>query len=207
MAYLNTYRRPLLLLALTLLLGFLAQRGMTQGFDQQLFPLLALREGQSPAWLIALTQWISWIGGGTQRYIVVIVAGLILWRWRNWQWGAAMVGASALSNLASNGLKALFDRPRPSFVPHLDHVDSASFPSGHATSAAAVYLLLIWALPPHHRKIWQWPLLLLFVATGLSRPMLGVHYPSDVIGGWMLGAAFAIAAYRLVQSTERASLS
>src|SRR3546814_13180535 len=77
-------------------------------------------------------------------------------------------------------------------IDHLDHVSSASYPSGHATSAAVVYLLLAWLAPPRWR-FFAWALAAaMIVLNGFSRIMLGVHWASDIAGGTMLGAAFAL---------------
>ena len=110
----------------------------------------------------------------------------------------ALAVASLLSSQASNLLKYAYMRPRPDDLSHLDLVDSPSFPSGHATSAAAVYLLLIWLLPVEWRKYSAPLLVALTLATGISRIQLGVHFPTDVIAGWMLGAAFALLARSFV---------
>src|SRR3546814_7995427 len=73
-------------------------------------------------------------------------------------------------------------------IDHLDHVSSASYPSGHATSAAVVYLLLAWLAPPRWR-FFAWALAAaMIVLNGFSRIMLGVHWASDIAGGTMLGA-------------------
>jgi undecaprenyl-diphosphatase len=192
-----------LLVLLVAILGILATADLFQPLDDAFVIILGLQKGSSPYWLIAMMQGISWIGGGAQRYAIVGLLGLILWRWRGWRYGAALVGTSALSNIVSSVLKSLLNRPRPSLIEHLDHVDSASYPSGHATSAAVVYLFMIWLVPLEQRKYWVVPMLFLFFATGLSRIMLGVHYPSDVIGGWMLGGAFALGAMPLVRAGDR----
>src|SRR3546814_7547343 len=80
-----------------------------------------------------------------------------------------------------------FGRARPDLIDHLDHVSSASYPSGHATSAAVVYLLLAWLAPPRWR-FFAWALAAaMIVLNGFSRIMLGVHWASDIAGGTMLG--------------------
>ena len=104
----------------------------------------------------------------------------------------ALAGASLLSNLASTLLKLAFGRARPDIIDHLDHVSNASYPSGHATSAAVVYLLLPGLAPPRWRAA-AWALAgAMIVINGFSRIMLGVHWGSDIIGGTMLGTAFAL---------------
>lgn len=196
-------RRPLLaataLLFATLLLGFAVNAGWTQGGDVALSLPLALRAGQSSEALIAVMQGISWVGGGTPRWVIVILLCGLVWHWCGPRCAVALAGAALLSNLASSLLKAAFDRPRPDLIPHLDAVSSASYPSGHATSAAVVYLLLASFAPARWRGA-AWALAgTMIVLNGLSRVMLGVHWPSDILGGTMLGAAFAIAAAVVVR--------
>lgn len=191
------------LFALTLLLGFAVNAGWTRGGDIALSLPLALRVGQSSDALIAFMQAISWVGGGTPRWVIVILLCGLVWHWCGPRCALALGGASLLSNLASSLLKIGFARPRPDLIPHLDHVSNASYPSGHATSAAVVYLLLA-ALAPARWRAAAWALAgTMIVLNGFSRVMLGVHWPSDIVGGTMLGAAFAIAGAAIIRQVNR----
>lgn len=148
--------------------------------------------GHSDPAVIALMQGVSWIGGGLPRWGIVVLLCALVWHWCGPRCAAALGGASLLGNLASTLLKMAFDRPRPDLIPHLDHVTSAAYPSGHATSAAVVYLLLAWLAPPRWRPA-AWTLAAaMIVLNGFSRIMLGVHWASDIAGGTLLGTAFAI---------------
>jgi len=107
--------------------------------------------------------------------------------------GAAYAIAGGLTDV----LKRAFDRPRPSLVDPAVHPlvavpHSAAMPSGHASTAfaAAVAVGLV------HPRL-RWPLLALAALIALSRVWLGVHYPTDVIAGAALGAAIAIALWRV----------
>jgi undecaprenyl-diphosphatase len=181
-----------MLMVAVILLGLIVSAGWTVAADLRISNALSLRVGQSDPALIAFMQGASWIGGGTPRWIIVILLSALVWRWCGRRCAVALAGASLLANLASNALKFAFDRARPDIIAHLDHVNSASYPSGHATSAAVVYLLLAWLAPPRWRPF-AWTLataMILLNAT--SRIMLGVHWASDIAGGTMLGAAFAL---------------
>ncbi|MGZ5089929.1 MAG: phosphatase PAP2 family protein [Burkholderiales bacterium] len=106
---------------------------------------------------------------------------------------AAVCGGLALSAL----FKTTFDRPRPELVPHLSHVYSASFPSGHSMMSAVTYLTLGTLLARIHKrrtlKIYFLGLaMLLTFVVGISRVYLGVHWPTDVVAGWAAGASWAI---------------
>ncbi len=187
------------------LLGWAINHGLTMGPDLHAANWLSLRRGSAPDWLIANMQAISWTGGGSQRTLIVALIAVALWRWRGGVTGLAMALTSLTSNWASNLLKLYFARPRPQLVPHLDDVGaSLSYPSGHATNAAVVYLLLALVLPQQRRTLWLVLAAALALLTGLSRMMLGVHFASDILGGWMLGAAFALVGAEAVQRWGRA---
>ena len=95
-------------------------------------------------------------------------------------------------------LKSLFARPRPEVVPHLVDVHSLSFPSGHSMNSAIVYLTLAVMISRSFderraRFFTIGTAALLVLVIGFSRLYLGVHYPTDVLGGWTVGASWALA--------------
>ena len=107
---------------------------------------------------------------------------------------AAIPGGLVLAGL----LKLVYARPRPVLVPHLVDVTSSSFPSGHATDSAIVYLtlaaLLARTVPERAQRLYIiGAAILLILLIGVSRIYLGVHWPSDVLAGWTIGAAWALA--------------
>lgn len=186
------------LLIAVVLLGFAVTAGYFAHFDIAVSNSLNMQRGASPDWLILVMQGISWIGGGIQRYVIVAALTVALWRW--WGWGAALaMGLTTLvSAFTSEILKAYFARVRPDLNPHLDIVTSAAYPSGHANNAAVVYILFIMLVPQARHPGWQLAAAAMIIVTGLSRIMLGVHWPTDVIGGWMLGTFFALMAAAVI---------
>lgn len=118
---------------------------------------------------------------------------------------AMILSGTVLSGFAiSATLKILVGRARPEIVPHLIPVHDASFPSGHAMVSAVTYIslgLMLAAIEPR-RCVKQYvvAVVALFVLLiGTSRIFLGVHYPSDVLAGWFLGAAWAVFCIGLAQ--------
>ena len=116
-------------------------------------------------------------------------------------WHAGIFAATvAMAFVSSELLKDAYDRPRPDLVPHGSYVYSSSFPSGHSTLSAAVYLtlaVLISSLEPNRatkRTVFTLAGLLV-VGIGFSRVYLGVHWPTDVLAGWSLGGAWALIAW------------
>jgi undecaprenyl-diphosphatase len=104
--------------------------------------------------------------------------------------------STVLGAVLSAGLKALLARPRPEIVPHLVEVNSLSFPSGHAMNSAIIYLTLAVLLARgQQRRSVQIYLISIAIAlvllVGSSRAYLGVHWPSDILAGWTIGAIWA----------------
>ena len=152
-----------------------------------------------PRWVQEAARDITALGGFTVLALVAVFAtAMLLMHGRRRQ---ALVFGSVvvLTQAASEAIKALVDRPRPTLVAHYDLVYSSSFPSGHATMSPVVYLTLaaILATGSEHRQVRVLLLgsaALLVVAIGVSRVYLGVHWPTDVLAGWALGCAIALAA-------------
>ena len=150
--------------------------------------------------LISAAKVVSALGGFASLAIVGALLGLWLWR-RGWHvaLAAAPVASLVLASLASTASKALFDRERPPVVLHATTVTLAAFPSGHATDAAAFFLAasVTLAITIAQRRSTRVLLvatgLFLAMLVGLSRLVLGVHWLSDVVAGWALGSAVAIA--------------
>ena len=186
------------LFVLVVALGFAVTAGHFRSFDIVVSNALNLQLSVSPDWLILLMQGISWIGGGLQRYIIVAILTVVLWRW--WGWGAALaMGLTTLiAAFTSDVMKHFFARIRPDLVAQLDPITSPAFPSGHANNAAVVYILFIMLVPQARHPLWQAAAAAMILLTGLSRIMLGVHWPTDVIGGWMLGASYALMAGAII---------
>jgi undecaprenyl-diphosphatase len=139
------------------------------------------------------------LGGFTFLTLVVLIAfaGLMFYRHSRRAW--VFLGVVTLAQVSAELLKGVFERPRPDLVPHGSYVYSASFPSGHSTMSAVVFLTLAGILasmePKRRAKAFIFGVAIaLVVAVGFSRVYLGVHWPTDVLAGWTLGAAWALVA-------------
>ncbi|MCP9946714.1 phosphatase PAP2 family protein [Streptomyces somaliensis] len=137
----------------------------------------------------------------TLRVLLGVVA-LALWRAGEPGPAALLVGTCAVAAAVQQGAKTLVGRERPRWPDPVDSAEFAAFPSGHAMTAAVVCGLLWWAAARAARRALVRPVAVAGAVStagvGLTRVYLGVHWPSDVLGGWLLGAclvAAAVAAY------------
>jgi len=133
--------------------------------------------------------WIVTQFGGSEVLMPVTAVGALLLIVRRDLRGAALLLGITLSGRILIDLeKAWTARPRPDEYLHLVTIRSDSFPSGHAGNATLVWLALALLIPRGRlRTPLLWAAALLAVAVGFSRPMLGVHWPSDVVAGWAFG--------------------
>jgi undecaprenyl-diphosphatase len=176
-------------------------RGATGDIDRR--TVLAMREAGDlsnpigPRWVEEVGRDFTALGG--VAVIMLITFSVVAFFWLSSMRRAAVYVAIASvgSLLISTGLKQLFDRPRPSLVPHGSHVYTSSFPSGHSAMAAAAYLtlgLVASQFVPRRRLKVLFIGVAMFVtaAVGISRVYLGVHWPSDVLAGWAVGLSWAL---------------
>jgi undecaprenyl-diphosphatase len=189
--------------ALILAFGHIAEEvleGDATRFDQTI--LLFFRSASEisdpigPPWTEEMARDITALG--SYAVLTILLFAVVIYLFMARQRAAALWVATAVSGgvVLSNLLKFSFERPRPDLVPHAVRVFTTSFPSGHATLSAITYLTLGALLASLHEalpfKVYFLGLsILLTVAIGISRVYLGVHYPTDVLAGWCIGAAWA----------------
>ena len=175
-------------LALVWLTAFLLGTG-----DVDLALLQALYAGERPL-LADAARLITLLGGW---YFVTPLAGiaalLVALRGKAWLALVLFVGTFA-GRMLVELQKYELGRLRPDQNPHLVNVYSLSFPSGHSANSMMVYVTLALTLvgEPGRRLRWLLAALLLTFLIGLSRIMLGVHWPSDVLAGWSFGLIWAM---------------
>jgi undecaprenyl-diphosphatase len=174
--------------------------GETHALDSTI--LLAFRNPQDiadplgPGWLEEAARDITGLGG--YAILTLLTAATIAYLLMAGKRGAALLVLVSIVGgaLLSHGLKLGFERPRPDLVPHGTQVYTASFPSGHAMLSAVTFLTLgaLLARIEKSRRISTFIMVMAIIVTlmvGTSRVYLGVHWPSDVLAGWSIGAAWA----------------
>jgi undecaprenyl-diphosphatase len=165
--------------------------------------LLALRSPTNPAdplgprWFEESVRDVTALGGTVVTLFITLAASGFLMLQGKRRAALFIVVAVASGAIVSAALKSGFDRPRPDLVPHGSFVYSSSFPSGHAMTAGIVYMtlaaVLIRVQTRRRLRVYLASLaVVLTIVIGTSRVYLGVHWPSDVIGGWAAGAAWAV---------------
>ncbi len=158
----------------------------------------AFYAGGQPGW-IAAARALSLLGDPR----VLIPATLAIAAWLGWRGHRHSALTLVAVTLAGRGLNSLIKlgvaRVRPDIEPHLMVELSNSFPSGHAAGSMIFFLTL--ALLLAHRRPWRGraaaAAILVAILVGLSRVMLGVHWPSDVVGGWAFGALWVLVTLRM----------
>jgi undecaprenyl-diphosphatase len=176
-------RAALLLFAAVFALGIGLEIGGTPALDPWLSRLAAAGRAQSGFWLVLSTL------GKDEVVAAIALTAAAMMAFRRRSRDALVLMLTVAAQMATNPLlKLLFARARPDLYQHLDPVMDLSFPSGHSAQNACLYLLL--ALLVHKRIGWLGVPLAILI--GFSRVVLGVHWPTDVLAGWMEGAAFAL---------------
>ena len=182
------------------LIAILVSAGLTKSFDDTI--LLSMRQTENasipvgPAWLKNFMIDISSLGSvSIIVLIVVFVSGFLIIK-RDFKLLRVILFAAIGGGIIDLLLKILFTRPRPEIVPHFVNAEFWSFPSGHSIMSSVVYLSLAAIFIPvkMNENIKKYFLIFAVVITllvGLSRIYLGVHYPTDVLAGWLLGTAWS----------------
>ena len=199
-AAVGTFLAAGLVASLLLLWGFaeLAEwvaEGRTQSFDEAV--LLWLNARATP-WLTVAALEVTALGAGLVVWTVIAISSVFLWVSRH-RYSVALLWTAALgSTLLNSLLKGLFDRPRPDLFPwRAPYAGQSSFPSGHAMTAMVVYLTLAYLVArleptPVLRRLTLGFTGVVILLIGLSRMYLGVHFPTDVVAGYIAGFAWAV---------------
>lgn len=210
----------ILLIVLSVLAGILifvtianeVVEGETQHFDNYI--LKSLREPGDvsqpafPDWVTTAMEDITSLGSATEIVLItIIVVGYLLLR-KKYYWMWLVIIATIGGALLVGGLKEIIGRTRPTVVTHLLQEKSLSFPSGHSMMSAIVYLTQATLLSriETNKKVKIYIIstaLLLTILIGISRVYIGVHYPTDVLAGWVAGISWALLCWYVASLLER----
>lgn len=187
------YSRASLALLIFVFLGYVVKFYPEQlvGFDA---PIQTFVRGDLPSGLTHFFKLITWFGNSSSQVIWIVLFASFFYLVKNWRAESLLVVASGgLAGLLILLFKTIYARPRPS-IEWLIEEHGFSFPSGHATGAMMIFGALLIIVTQRMDKGWlkslvRGFLVTLIVTIGLSRVYLGVHYPSDIIGGFSLGYA------------------
>ena len=166
--------------------------------DRQIYQ--ALYADRDPM-IVAVGRFFTMLGEPTVLIAASLVAAIWLWLKGHRHLPFVFVAITMFGRGASELQKYWIARARPDLEAHLVVVKTSSFPSGHANSAMIFYLTiaLILTQGTRWRDVAVALAILLALLVGLSRVMLGVHWPSDVAGGWAFGMLWVLLTLRLAQ--------
>ena len=191
---------------LKLTIGSLASLALVMSIGARFLPrfpgdlsvILWLQSFDNHLMLLAMTG-ISFLFGDWCSVILVVVTAMVIW-WRVGRFGALMIVAGGLITLTNTALKQAINRPRPSadLVDVFTPLQSNGFPSGHAFFAIMLlgltgYFAYTYITNRVLRVLVPTGLAAVALMVGTSRIYLGVHWPSDVMGGYVIGGVFLAA--------------
>lgn len=160
-------------------------------------------------WCSTLAHGATWLASGPVVVVLTAVATLLCLVGRRWGLAWWLVATVAGSALVNSLLKVGLDRARPSSAGLLTTAHGFAFPSGHTQAATVTYVAIVLVVGGQTRLVagWRRPAAVAAVtavvaAVGVSRVLLGAHWPSDVAGGWLLGSAWVMAATALLLRRE-----
>ncbi len=180
-------------LLLFCVIAFLVMRDGVTPLDLALCSrIYALRTETLTAVLTPITYLGNW------QTVTMICIALLFFQKTRRHFGVPLATSCIVSTLLYEALKRIFQRPRPDLSLHLITQGGFSYPSGHSMTGLVFYGLLIVLLwhhveNPKARVVFTAAFSLLFLTIGFSRIYLGVHYPTDVLGGWSLGFCILLA--------------
>ena len=151
-------------------------------------------------WCEALARAATFLGNGATITVLTVVVGLACVVRRRWQLGLWLALTVAGGALLGTAVKESLERMRPESAGVLTSAEGFAFPSGHARGATIAYVAVVlvvgWQVlrPERRARVASFALVTAVIgAVGISRVLLGAHWPSDVLGGWLLGSAWVTA--------------
>ena len=179
--------------------------GGTQAFDEAVLRWMSAHHSKA---LDGIMLELTTLGTGTVLMMIVCVSALFLTLTRHRYSALLLLVATAGGLILDTVLKLQFNRPRPHVFIWGTQAFGSSFPSGHAMGATITYSTVAYLAARLHRRAWaRWltmsVALLVILLIGMSRIYLGVHYPSDVVAGIILGLAWAAFCMATLEAIQR----
>jgi undecaprenyl-diphosphatase len=182
-------------------LGGEMHEGETLAFDRALMTALRVsgrpHEPIGPAWVPDTLRDVTALGSTVIIAVTTTAASAALLYRGRWRRALVLIAVVVMAAASDELLKAFYDRPRPDFAIVGLYIRSPSFPSGHSTASAALWLTLAMIAASFETrtgaKVFWFALAIgAVMAVGFSRVYLGAHWPTDVLAGWILGAVWAL---------------
>jgi undecaprenyl-diphosphatase len=185
-------------------LGGEVRAGRTLDIDRRI--ILALRDPANPSqprgsfWTRDILHDLTALGGVAVLSLAVLVATIFLWVNGRRRHATVLLGTVLSATVVGGLIKSAYNRPRPDLVAYGDYFSESSFPSGHSNIATVVWMTLALIIASLERtRVGKATAFIvcgfICLTAGASRVYFGVHWPSDVLGGWILGSGWALAAW------------
>ena len=143
-----------------------------------------------------VSYWLSWIGAGARTVPIVLSVAVVLLLFGKWRWTLFLLLSSQAGFLISNTMKHVVGRTRPPWTMLDPDQIGTSFPSGHTyagvTGWVAMGLIALYLFPRPFSTITGTILIVIGLLNGPSRLLLGKHWPSDVLGAWLLAIGWLL---------------
>jgi membrane-associated phospholipid phosphatase len=198
---LNLFRSLAIVALIALAIACWLGGGLTNPLDVAL-----IRDGISAraasAWPTEAGLFLNYAGGAPATLGLGLAATLLLYFRGHPRAAAWLVGIAGIGRLLVEAIKLAVHRARPALDPHPVLTHSLSFPSAHAANSMIVFPALVLFLVPSGKRALPMAIAILAsLIVGASRPLLGVHWPSDVVAGWSLGAAWLLATWPIARAS------
>jgi len=163
------------------------------------------------SWLTSIFIFISLISS-TKSYFIIVPIVAAFFYFKNYRKEAFFTFFVVLGNIFNPIIKNIVNRARPTgdIVNILETKTNSSFPSGHAMGAIILYgflIYLVWKLPFQHKKFITTILVSFIILVGISRIYLGVHWPTDVLGAYIIGFLWLIFGIYIYKKFKKKKLS
>jgi undecaprenyl-diphosphatase len=185
-------------------LGDAVRAGRTLDMDRSI--ILALRDPAHPGqprgsfWTRDILHDLTALGGVAVLTLTVVISTIFLWVNGRRRHAAILLGTVLAATVVGELIRTAYNRPRPHLMAYGDYFSESSFPSGHSNIATVVWMTLALIVASLERtRVGKATALMaggfICLTAGAARVYFGVHWPSDVLGGWILGSGWALAAW------------